>query len=203
MLFSNIFAATALVGSAIAANHVVVVSNKTAGLTFKPDSLEAAQGDTVTFKFWPKNHSVAQSTFAQPCQPMNNGFWSGYVPTTSTESLANWTFTYEVTNASAPVWFYCTQGRHCQGGMVGVINPPKTGERTLAAYKNASSLAANNVTPQSAAGFGGNLTENSTAASGSPTASGSGAPQSTGAASHLAGSAVFAGAASFFAYLLI
>jgi|TARA_R110002003_G_scaffold116_30_gene10327 plastocyanin len=124
MLFSSIFAATALVGSAMAANHVIVVSNKTAGLVFKPDSLEAAQGDTVTFKFWPKNHSVAQSTFAQPCQPMANGFWSGYVPTVSTDAVANWTFTYEVTNASAPVWFYCTQGRHCQGGMVGVINPP-------------------------------------------------------------------------------
>lgn len=124
MHFSTIFAATAFVGAAVAEQHFITVANRTGGLVFTPDSLQAAQGDTVTFRFWPKNHSVAQSTFAQPCAPMNNGFWSGYVPTTSAESVANWTFTYEVTNASAPVWFYCTQGRHCQSGMVGVINPP-------------------------------------------------------------------------------
>jgi len=82
--------------------------------------------------------------------------------------------------------------------MVGVINPPKTGPNTLAAYKNASSLVRANVSPTSAAGFGGNLTEgNGTATTpNSPSAS-------TGAASHLAGSAAFAGLSGFFAYLLI
>jgi len=198
MLFSAIFAATALAGAASAANHIITVANKTGGLVFTPDNLEAAQGDMVTFRFWPKNHSVAQSTFGAPCAPSNNGFWSGFVPTTSTESVANSTFTYEVKNASAPVWFYCTQGMHCQAGMVGVINPPKTGPNTLAAYKNASSLVRANVSPTSAAGFGGNLTEgNGTATTpNSPSAS-------TGAASHLAGSAAFAGLSGFFAYLLI
>jgi plastocyanin len=124
MLFSSIFAATALVGAAVAENHFVAVANKTGGLVFVPETVTAAEGDTVTFRFWPKNHSVAQSTFAKPCEPMNNGFFSGYVPTVSTEAVANWTFTYEVKNASAPVWFYCSQGKHCQAGMVGVINPP-------------------------------------------------------------------------------
>jgi plastocyanin len=124
MLFSSIFAAAAMVGAAVAENHFVAVSNKTGGLVFMPETVTAAEGDTVTFRFWPKNHSIAQSTFAQPCAPMNNGFWSGFVPTTSTEAVANWTFTYEVKNASAPVWFYCTQAKHCQAGMVGVINPP-------------------------------------------------------------------------------
>jgi plastocyanin len=124
MHFSTIFAATALAGAAFAENHTIVVSNKGGDLVFKPDTLKAAEGDMVTFKFWPKNHSVAQSTFASPCEPMNNGFWSGFVPTMSMESAANTTFTYEITNASAPIWYYCTQGKHCQGGMVGVINPP-------------------------------------------------------------------------------
>jgi plastocyanin len=124
MHFSTIFAATALVGAAVAENHVVVVANKTGALAFFPDSLQAAQGDTVTFRFWPKNHSVAQSTFAQPCAPMQNGFWSGFVPTQSVDAVANQTFSMEITNASAPIWFYCTQGKHCQSGMVGVINPP-------------------------------------------------------------------------------
>ena len=124
MHFSTIFAATAMAGAAFAADHTVAVSNKAGDLIFKPDSVQAAEGDTVTFKFWPKNHSVAQATFANPCQPMSGGFWSGFVPTSDMESVASTTFTYEVTNASAPIWFYCTQGMHCQNGMVGVINPP-------------------------------------------------------------------------------
>jgi len=41
-----------------------------------------------------------------------------------TAAVSNRTFTYEVKNASQPAWFYCSQGKHCQAGMVGVINPP-------------------------------------------------------------------------------
>jgi hypothetical protein len=77
------------------------------------------------------------------------------------------------------------------------------GPNTLAAYKNASSLATDNLSPISAAGFGGKLAENSTATSGSPSPSGSNTTQATGAASQLAGSAAFAGFTSFLAYILI
>lgn len=124
MHFSTIFAFTALAGSALAVDHSVAVGTKAGDLVFKPDTINAAEGDTVTFKFWPKNHSIAQAAFNSPCTPLNNGFWSGFVPTADTQKVSNWTFTYEVTNASAPIWFYCTQGQHCQNGMVGVINPP-------------------------------------------------------------------------------
>ncbi|KAF2629335.1 Cupredoxin, partial [Macroventuria anomochaeta] len=192
MHFSTLFAASALVGSALAVDHKVAVGTKTGELLFKPDTITAAEGDTVTFRFWPKNHSIAQAAFNSPCTPLNNGFWSGFVPTTDTQNVANWTFTYEVTNASAPIWFYCTQGKHCQNGMVGVINPPATGARTLAAFKNASAEADNNVSPTVKAGTGGNLTENTTSTLPSGTASGTPA-SSTGAASHLSGSLTFAG----------
>ncbi|KAJ4336299.1 hypothetical protein N0V95_008646 [Ascochyta clinopodiicola] len=202
MHFSTLFAATALAGSALAADHKVAVGTKTGDLVFKPDSITAAEGDTVTFHFWPKNHSVAQATFNSPCAPMNNGFWSGFVATTDTQNVANSSFTYEVTNASAPVWFYCTQGKHCQSGMVGVINPPATGAKTLAAFKNASAEVSSNVSPTVKAGTGGNLTENSTSTSPSGTASGTPA-SSTGAASHLSGSMTFAGLAGAFAYFLM
>lgn len=201
MHFSTIFATAAIAGSAFAVDHKVAVGTQAGDLVFKPDNVQAAEGDTVTFRFWPKNHSVAQATFANPCEPMQGGFWSGYVPTTNTQAVANWTFTYEVTNASAPVWFYCTQGKHCQAGMVGAINAPTTGARTLDAWKNASSQAENNVAPSSTAGTGGNLTENGTStgsASGSPSS-----PASTGAASQMTGSAAFAGLTGLFAYLLL
>lgn len=124
MRYSTIFAVAALSGSTLAEDHKVAVGTKTGELVFKPDSITAAEGDTVTFRFWPKNHSIAQAAFNSPCAPMKDGFWSGFVPTTDTQNVANWTFTYEVTNASQPIWFYCTQGKHCQAGMVGVINPP-------------------------------------------------------------------------------
>ena len=122
MRFSTIFTATAVAGSAMAADHVVVVGKD--GLSFVPNTTTAAKGDTVTFKFWPQSHSVAQGPFGKPCEPLDNGFWSGYVPTNDTTKAASETFMYTVQNASAPVWFYCTRAKHCQGGMVGVINPP-------------------------------------------------------------------------------
>ncbi|KAJ4363555.1 hypothetical protein N0V83_009851 [Neocucurbitaria cava] len=203
MHFSTIFAATALVGAAFAEDHTVAVSTKSGDLIFKPDSIKAAEGDTVTFKFWPKNHSIAQAAFASPCQPMANGFWSGFVPTTDTAAVANTTFTYEVKNASAPIWFYCTQGNHCNMGMVGVINPPTSGEKTLAAFKNASEAATGNVSPTSTAGTGGNLTVNGTTTSGSASSSASAPASSTGAASHLTGSVAFAGLTGLFTYFLL
>ncbi|KAH6625740.1 Cupredoxin [Boeremia exigua] len=203
MQFSTLFAMTALAGSALAVDHKVAVGTKTGDLVFKPDTITAAEGDTVTFRFWPKNHSIAQAAFNSPCAPLNTGFWSGFVPTTDTQNVANWTFTYEVTNASAPIWFYCTQGQHCQNGMVGVINPPATGPRTLAAFKNASAEASTNVSPTVRAGTGGNLTESS-ASSTSPSGTASGSPaSSTGAASHMSGSITFAGLAGVFAYFLM
>ncbi|KNG48202.1 hypothetical protein DDE82_007128 [Stemphylium lycopersici] len=187
-----------MAGAAFAADHTVAVSNKAGDLVFKPDSVQAAEGDTVTFKFWPKNHSVAQATFANPCQPMSGGFWSGFVPTSDMESVASTTFTYEVTNASAPIWFYCTQGMHCQNGMVGVINPPSTGAKTLDAFKNASMEATENVSPTSTAGSGGNLTEGENG-----TSTDSSSPESTGAATHLTGSVVFAGLAGAFTFFML
>lgn len=124
MRFSTIFTATAFAGAALAEDHKVVVGTKDGKNIFTPDSIKAAKGDTVTFHYWPKNHSVAQAAFASPCQPMANGFWSGYVPTSDANAVANETFSMTVTNASAPMWFYCTQAKHCQSGMVGVINAP-------------------------------------------------------------------------------
>jgi plastocyanin len=122
MRFSTAISALAVTGAAVAKDINVVVGKT--GLTFEPAEITADVGDVVWFKFWPKNHSVAQATFASPCEPSPDGFWSGYVPTTDTAKAAELNFMYNVTNASAPVWFYCTQGQHCQGGMVGVINPP-------------------------------------------------------------------------------
>lgn len=197
MRFSVAAAATALVGSAIAADHLVVVGN--GSLTFEPNNVQAAEGDTVTFKFWPSNHSVAQSTFANPCEPMSNGFWSGYIP--STKGAAMETFMVEVTNASAPIWFYCTQGKHCTSGMAGAINAPSSGN-TADAFIEKAKQADTIATPASSAGTGGMLmngTMSSTASGSASTASSTGAASSV----NVNGGVVFTGMMGMFAYLLL
>ena len=107
--------------------HVVKVSNKNGDLSFTPNDIKANSGDMVQFHFYPKNHSVVQSTFDQPCQPLEmnmpgaKGFFSGFMPVKPTDKMMP-SYTVMVKDASKPMWFYCAQGKHCQAGMVGVIN---------------------------------------------------------------------------------
>jgi hypothetical protein len=76
--------------------HYVNVSNDTAGLLYDPSYIvsqpqsiyidrcadtplfqSAAIGDTVSFKFHPKNHTVTQSSFDAPCTPLYGGTDTG------------------------------------------------------------------------------------------------------------------------------
>lgn len=97
------------------------VSSKDNTLDFTPASSKAEKGDTVVFTFYPRQHNVVQGSYDKPCQPLDGGFYSGFIP--SSDGAANTTFEIEVKDTQ-PIWFYCSQGDHCQGGMVGVINPP-------------------------------------------------------------------------------
>ena len=140
MLFSKaaIFTAAATLASLVQAQtgeqtpegqvkvHVVQVGDREGNLKFYPEELEAAVGDMVQFHFYPRNHSVARSTFADPCNPVEpsangTGFFSGFMPVQETDTFMP-TFTILV-NETTPIWYYCATGRHCQNGMAGVINP--------------------------------------------------------------------------------
>jgi plastocyanin len=53
-------------------------------LRYDPQNITANPGDTVTFSFFPKNHTVTQAAFSAPCQPLvdttanhTEGFSSG------------------------------------------------------------------------------------------------------------------------------
>ncbi|KAJ7439778.1 Cupredoxin, partial [Mycena latifolia] len=95
---------------------------------FNPNQITASNGTTITFQFSgaPGNHSVTQSSFASPCEPLAGGFDSGwiFIPTSTPPSpLPEWNLT--ITNDQTPIWFYCKQllpQFHCTSGMVGVIN---------------------------------------------------------------------------------
>jgi plastocyanin len=154
-------AATTLIGltTAIPAQHVRstgVIHRITAGfngLHFEPENVSAAVGDIVEFHFMPKNHSVVQSSFDVPCEPlsstttthMSNGIFSGFNFATKDGEAEN-VFSFIVKDTK-PFWYYCSQtvGNHCQMGMSGVINQDFGGEKTLAKYKMA---AVNTTTKQ-------------------------------------------------------
>jgi len=125
--------------SAQALNHVVAVGN--GGVTFTPNSVTAAVGDSIEFQFMAARHSVAQADFSSPCAPSNGGIWSGF-QTGSTSSPP--VFVISVTSTD-PVWFYCAVADHCQLGMVFALNP--TSGQTLAQFMAAAASATSNIAP--------------------------------------------------------
>jgi plastocyanin len=60
------------------------------GLTFTPDSVTAAVGDVLEFKFVGGNHDAVAGDFARPCQPAATpGFASGNI-TGSPTNVSNY-----------------------------------------------------------------------------------------------------------------
>ncbi|KAI1425569.1 Cupredoxin [Xylaria sp. FL1777] len=156
MHFSTGVVATALMGLASAQTvHVVSVSSSNNSLAFYPDNLKANVGDMVQFQFLAGNHSVVQSNFDNPCTPIQahvanqTGVFSGYMNVAA--SAASGTipvYTMEVT-AATPLWIYCSQGKHCQAGMVLVVNEntAANASRSLAAFKELAAQAPQNLDP--------------------------------------------------------
>ena len=106
--------------------HTVRVGN--GGLTIDPDNVQAEVGDFINFEFYPNNHSIAQSSFDKPCEPLSGGagvkpIFSGFFPvdTTNGDKEAKQMFTMMINNTD-PIWLDCAQSSHCQDGQVMVIN---------------------------------------------------------------------------------
>ncbi|KAK6539893.1 hypothetical protein TWF694_008730 [Orbilia ellipsospora] len=146
--------------SGTVAVHVVQAMIDTSGKpVFSPNEIQANVGDQIQFQFHPANHSVVQATFADPCIPISQsasgngaqGFFSGFMPV-SASSTEIPTFSITVQDTK-PIWFYCSQGKHCQAGMVGAINP--TANKTLADFTSRAAQAAANLSPGQNPGTGG------------------------------------------------
>jgi plastocyanin len=125
--------------------HRIFAGSSTAnnGLHFEPENVVAEVGDTLEFHFLPKNHTVVQSSFDKPCEPLadGSGVFSGFNFATS-QGEAPDVFTFTVRNKE-PFWYYCSQtvGGHCQNGMSGVINQNSNSDKTLALYKQNAKVA--------------------------------------------------------------
>ena len=149
--------------------HRIYAGSTTAnkGLHYEPENVVANVGDLIEFHFLPKNHTIVQSSFDNPCQPLTDasgavvGKFAGFnFKTDAGES--NQVFTFQVENTD-PFWYYCAQTamNHCQSGMSGVINQNFNSDKTLTAYKAKASTAVT-VQPSSdiLASQGGAITYN-------------------------------------------
>ncbi|KAL2075516.1 hypothetical protein VTL71DRAFT_459 [Oculimacula yallundae] len=188
MQFTTLALSALCVGSAIAQTaggimvHVVRVGSMNGSIKFYPDKVKAAVGDMVQFQFAPNNHSVVQSTFDLPCQPIAassnvTGLFTGYMPVSPNATTTS-TYTVMVRNTT-PMWLYCSQGKHCQNGMTMVINE-NTGAnstRSLAAY---SALAAKSTVNLPGVAVGGGVGNTTTVTPTTGTGSGSGSGSGSG-----------------------
>lgn len=92
------------------------------GLIYDPAFIDAEPGDTVRFIFKQKNHTVTQSTFEKPCEHLESGFDTGFIPVSDSEQT-NFPIAQLNIHDKSPIWVYCRQGNHCQRGMVFAVNP--------------------------------------------------------------------------------
>jgi len=178
------FALTALsIGGALAQTvHIVSVGSSNGTTQYFPNNVVADIGDAVQFQYRAGNHTITQSTFDQPCQPIANnspnvtGFFSGFMAVAKGDSTVP-TYTIMITNKT-PIWVYCSQAKHCQAGMNLVINEntAANASRSLEAYTAAAALATANLAPGGSASVsnGTSGATNGGSSSGSGSGSGSG-----------------------------
>ncbi len=120
--------------------HTIIAGRP--GLRFDPEVIVAPVGSILEFHFLPANHSVVQSSFGQPCQPLSAiSFFSGFFPVSKNPdgSVAQSPEVFQVeVKDEQPIWFYCAQnggGGHCKNGMVGVVNQKVDSGKTLAEFR--------------------------------------------------------------------
>ncbi|KUJ12599.1 uncharacterized protein LY89DRAFT_210729 [Mollisia scopiformis] len=163
-----------LATAVIAVVHDIDVG-KGASLSFAPDTLTAAVGDTLNFHFYSGSggHSVVSGPFSSPCEPATDAFFSGYI---KGDLVGDMTFIVTI-NSTDPIWFYCSLEAHCMDGMVGVVNPP-SGQTVSDYVENASGKQASApaalqggvlTTMTSGSGSASTSTSSSTSGSGSVT----------------------------------
>ncbi|KAG8896446.1 hypothetical protein FRB99_008886 [Tulasnella sp. 403] len=132
----------ALAPSAVQARQLDIVVGGDAGLVYTPPVAYPEVGDTLRFWFRVKNHTVTQSSFEQPCTPLNGGFTSGFKPVDVNQTDNFPYFDVPVMDKN-PIWIHCEQVGHCPSGMVFAANPALEGDKTFAKFQaNAKALAA-------------------------------------------------------------
>ncbi|KAF8064195.1 hypothetical protein FPV67DRAFT_1503895 [Lyophyllum atratum] len=110
------------------------------GLGFDPSVIHPQVGDTIVWEFRSGQHSVVQSTFANPCTG-NGGINTGVQTVADSLSvdapgLPKYTITV---NSTDPIWFFDEAGGLCNKGALLAVNPSDT--QTAAAFKENAAKA--------------------------------------------------------------
>jgi plastocyanin len=118
-------------------DHRVVVGG-TGVIAFNPPNITAQVGDTITFEFHQKNHTVTASSFAAPCVDLftssgTPGFDSGFMPVADGATTFP-TYVVQV-NTTNPIWAFCKQTGHCGQGMVFAANTVESSSKNFAAFQ--------------------------------------------------------------------
>ena len=150
-----------LAAGLVAAQNITVEVGKDQALTFSPNVIVADIGQVVEFKFMRGSHSVTQATFNDPCTQAwidaegVPGLDSGYQDVEATKAVSIVAVTI---TSKKPLWLFCNR-KHCNAGMVMVINPPEDGSKTIEQFTEKAKTA---VVP----GYGvfANLTNSTTTA---------------------------------------
>ncbi|KAF8515863.1 hypothetical protein JB92DRAFT_3088349 [Gautieria morchelliformis] len=181
MLFSLASTVLGLVALTHAVDHAVVVGGPGGVIAYNPPSVSAAVGDTVTFTFQQKNHTITQSSLKNPCTPLAGGFDSGFQPVSANDTSGPFPAASITIQSLAPIWIYCRQqvpSSHCAAGMVFAINP---GPGQLAAFQAAATATGSSTNATTTAATS-SAAPSSTAAAASSTSAP--APSSTAPANH-------------------
>jgi len=149
-----------------AVDHAVIVGGPGGVVAYSPTSVTAAPGDTVTFTFQQKNHTVTQSSFDSPCTPLEGGFDSGFQPVDATNLNGPFPAASITIQDTKPIWVYCRQLNHCAAGMVFAINP---GDGQLATFQAAAKATASNATSTSSSDSSSSTAASETTLSPDPT----------------------------------
>ncbi|KAI0513220.1 Cupredoxin [Xylaria bambusicola] len=188
------------------ATHTVQVGGS-AGLAYSPPEIKAAVGDMVIFTFMSQNHTVTQSTFGLPCDPMEGGMDSNFQPNMDNSVVPAPQVAMQVMTGE-PLWFYCKQKGHCGKGMVFSINP--TAEKSQALFQSmaiqqkgqgaGSAITGNATSSAIASDVASTPVASATEAAGGATETGAAGAIQTGEGQLVAGAcvcAVVCGAGSF------
>ncbi|KAF8144704.1 hypothetical protein K438DRAFT_1992621 [Mycena galopus ATCC 62051] len=142
--FTRLSLAAAVLAPALSAHAVKILVQVGPGgqQTFSPSNITANVGDVVSFTFLTKNHSVTQSSFASPCEPLAGGVNSGFQFVATTNAPE---FSIAINNASKPLFFFSAQTvpvNECQRGMVFSINQAPNSAKSFAAFQAAAVASA-------------------------------------------------------------
>ena len=103
---------------------IEIIVGSSGKLIFNPSSVSATEGTILRFNFMGLNHTLTQSSLADPCissAQLDNGFHQ-FNPLNITGKFS---IDIEV-KSTKPQWFYCAQEipkSHCHAGMVFSLNP--------------------------------------------------------------------------------